>query len=99
MQAIDILIEPSELEEYLSKGAVLLDVRKPSEFKKGHIPGALPFSTYDEFVPNTSLEGMKKFADAMAGRFSSVGVTPERNVIIYDEQTGERAARELWILE
>src|SRR5262249_36892660 len=99
MQAIDILVEPSELEKYLRTGAVLLDTRRPTEFKKGHIPGALPFSTYAEFVPDTTLEGMKKFADAMAGRFASVGVTHEKNVIVYDDHTGERAARELWILE
>lgn len=99
MDATSILIEPSELAAALAAGAVLIDARKAGAFKHGHIPGAMPLSTYDVIVPNTSLEGMKSFAEAMADRFSSVGVTHERPVIVYEEDTGMRAARELWILE
>ena len=99
MDATNFLLEPSELAKALATGAVLIDARQTGEFKRGHIPGAMPLTTYDVFVPNTSLEGMKAFAEAMANRFSSVGVTNERPVIVYDEDTGMRAARELWILE
>ena len=99
MDATSILIEPSELSAALATGAVLIDAREAGEFKLGHIPGAMPLSTYNVFVPNTSVEGMKSFAEAMANRFSSVGVTHERPVIVYEEGTGMRAARELWILE
>lgn len=99
MDATDFLIEPSALDAALATGAVLLDARKAGEFKHGHIPGAMPLTTYDVFVPNTSIEGMKAFAEAMASRFSSAGVTNERPVIVYEEDTGMRAARELWILE
>ena len=99
MDATSFLIEPSELAKVMATGAVVIDARKAGEFKNGHIPGAMPLSTYDVFVPDTSLEGMKAFAEAISSRFSSVGVTNERPVIVYDEDTGMRAARELWILE
>lgn len=99
MDSAIFLIDPSELAAALAAGAVLIDARKAGEFKRGHIPGAMPHSTYDVFVPNTSLEGMKAFAEAMANRFSSAGVANNRPVIVYDEDTGMRAARELWILE
>lgn len=99
MDASEILIEPSALEAAMAKGAVLIDARRAGEFKKGHIPGAMPLSTYDSLVTNSSLEGMKEFAEAMSHRYSAVGVTSERPVIVYDETTGMRAARELWILE
>ncbi len=99
MQETDILIEPSELEAALADGAILIDARQAGDFKNGHIPGAVPLTTYDVFVPNTSLEGMKTFAEAMANRLSSVGVTSGRPVIVYEDETGQRAARELWILE
>jgi thiosulfate/3-mercaptopyruvate sulfurtransferase len=95
----DYLIEPEALPDALNRGAVLLDVRKAGDYKNGHIPGAMPLSTYDELVSNSSIEGLKSFAEAMAHRFSSGGVTNERQVIIYDEATGQRAARELWLLE
>ncbi len=99
MDASEILIEPSALKRALESGAILIDARKAGEFKKGHIPGAMPLSTYDSLVSDSSLENMRKFAQSMADRFSSVGVRLDRPVIVYDEHTGMRAARELWMLE
>ncbi|HEV2007189.1 MAG TPA: rhodanese-like domain-containing protein, partial [Burkholderiales bacterium] len=93
------LIEPSGLPAALAAGAVLLDVRPGDEFMHGHIPGAVPFTTYEVFVPNSSLDAMKEFAEAMVRRFSTAGVNSEREVIVYDDDTGKFAARELWILE
>ena len=99
MDASEVLIEPSALDAALATGAVLIDARKAGEFKKGHIPGAMPLSTYDSLVEDSSLESMRKFAQSMADRYSSVGVRIDRPVVVYDEQTGMRAARELWMLE
>jgi len=93
------LIEPDELANQLGGNRVIIDARKPGEFKTGHIPGALPFSTYELFAQDTQLAGMKAFADAMANRFMVAGVSLDRPVIVYDEDTGMRAARELWMLE
>lgn len=99
MDSTSVLIEPSGLPAALAAGAVLIDAREAEEFMHGHIPGAVPFSNYDVFVPDTSLDGMRSFAEAMTRRFSIAGVNNERQVIVYDEDTGARAARELWILE
>ncbi len=93
------LIEPSELPAALNAGATLIDARQQGAFASGHIPGALPLSTYNAFVPNTTIEGMKEFAKNMADRYRMVGATRERPIVVYDEDTGMRAARELWILE
>lgn len=99
MDAADFLIEPSELRAALTTGAVLIDARKPGDFRTGHIPGAMPLSTYDALVTNSALDGMREFGTAMSHRFSSVGVTMERPVIVYDGDTGMRAAREMWMLQ
>lgn len=98
-ESTHFLIEPSGLTKALANGAVLIDARPGDEFKHGHIPGAVPFSTYDVFVPNTSVDGMRTFAQAMGQRFSIAGVSNERHVIVYDDATGRFAARELWTLE
>ena len=99
MDASEILIEPSKLGVALATGTLLIDARKAGEFKKGHIPGAVPLSTYDAVVTDSSVEAMRKFAQSMAERYSSVGVRLDRPVVVYDEHTGMRAARELWMLE
>jgi thiosulfate/3-mercaptopyruvate sulfurtransferase len=99
MDATSFLIEPSGLPAALAAGAVLIDTRNTDEFMQGHIPGAVPFSNYDVLVPDTSLDAMRAFAEAMVHRFSTAGVNNERQVIVYDDDTGKFAARELWILE
>ena len=93
------LIEPDELVKLLGGNVVLIDARKYEDYKAGHIPGALPFSTYEMFADDSSLEGMKAFAETIANRFMIAGVTLERPVVVYDDDTGMRAARELWLLE
>lgn len=93
------LIEPGALKAAIAAGALLLDTRQDGAFELGHIAGAVPFSTYEVFVPNTTLEGMTAFAADMAGRYSVGGATHERPIVVYEDDTGMRAARELWILQ
>src|SRR5258706_16462684 len=98
-ESTHFLIEPSGLTKALANGAVLIDARPGDEFKRGHIPGAVPFSTYDVLVPNTSVDGMRTFAQNMGQRFSIAGVSNERQGIVYYDDTGKFARRELWVLE
>lgn len=99
LDSADFLIEPDELVKLLGGNAIIIDARKYEEFKAGHIPGALPFSTYELFAEDTRLDGMQAFAAKIANHFMIAGVTLDRTVIVYDNDTGVRAARELWLLE
>ena len=83
----------------LGGSLVLIDARKPGEFKNDHIPGALPFSTYELLAQDSSLDGMKAFGEMVMNRFMIAGVTLDRPVVVYDDGAGSRAARELWMLE
>lgn len=94
------LIEPEALAREITAGdALVIDVRKADRYAKEHIPGAIHLTTYDSFVPDTSLRGMGLFAADMATRYAAAGVALERPVVVYEDDTGMRAARELWILE
>ena len=67
---MDFLIEPGELlEQARQSDAVVVDTRKPAEYAKGHIPGAINFSTYELFALDTRAEGMTAFfrGDTRAG--------------------------------
>ena len=97
---MDFLIEPRELLEQARQGdTVIVDTRKPDEYAKGHIPGALNFSTYDIFALDTRAEGLAAFARDMAARYAAVGVSGGRPVALYEADTGMRAARDAWILQ
>lgn len=94
------LIEPEVLRAQQDvEQPLIIDARTPAAYAAGHLPGACFLSTYDCFVPDTSDAGMAAFAREVAARYAAIGVTRERPVVVYEDETGMRAARELWILE
>lgn len=97
---MNFLIEAGEL---LQAGAgpapLLLDTRKPEAYARGHLPGALNLSSYDRFVKSTGAGDLAAFRDEMAAQYAAAGVSHQRPVVVYEDDTGMRAARELWILE
>jgi thiosulfate/3-mercaptopyruvate sulfurtransferase len=97
--AADFLIEPDELVKLLDSNTIIIDARDFEDFERGHIPGAVPSSTYELMAGDTRLDRMQPFIEALANRFMIAGVTLERPVVVYDDDTGMRAARELWLLE
>jgi thiosulfate/3-mercaptopyruvate sulfurtransferase len=92
------LIEAEELLD-VAREAIVIDTRKPDAHALGHLPGALSFSSYDVFVRGTSAADLAAFRAQMAESYGALGVTRERPVVVYEDETGMRAARELWILE
>jgi len=97
---MDFLIEPKELLAQAQRGdVVILDTRKPAEYASGHIPGAVNFSTYDTFALDTRAEGLAAFARDLAARYAAIGVSSNRVVVLYEADTGMRAARDAWILQ
>ena len=97
--ASEFLIEPDDLVKLLGGNVVIIDARKPGLFGAGHLPGAVPFSTYGMLAEDTSVDGIKRFAEGVASRFMMAGVALDRPVVVYDDDTGMYAARELWMLE
>ena len=78
---------------------LIIDVRSPEAYAAGHIPGAISVSTYDYFVPNTKPEGMHAFANQAATLYGAAGITLDTPLVVYDDDSGVRVARECWLLE
>lgn len=94
------LIEPEELQEQARGGeVVIVDARKPAEYAAGHIPGAVNFSTYDVFALDTRPAGLSALARDLAARYAAAGVSGGRPVVVYESDTGMRAARDVWLLQ
>jgi thiosulfate/3-mercaptopyruvate sulfurtransferase len=95
------LVEPADLQRDIELGdaPLLVDARKAVEYAQGHITGAVNFSTYDFFVTDTRPGGLSAFARDMATRYLGLGISNLRPVVIYEETTGMRAARDAWVLE
>ena len=94
------LVEPKTLlTTFTGLDSLIIDTRSPEAYAAGHIPGAISVSTYDDFVPNTKPEGMHAFANQAALLYGAAGITLNTPLIVYDDDTGVRVARECWLLE
>ncbi len=72
---------------------VLVDVRTPQEYQRGHIPGAIHLPWEENTVGGVSQRYLP--ATALRHRFAEAGITPENEVVVYCE-TGARSAHAYW---
>ena len=108
----ELLIEPSDLAGRLGPGRadetgsgvasrtpVLLDLRPAEAFAAGHIPGAAHLDLFGLSLIDTDPAPLRAFLWTIAHLLTSRGVDAARPVVVYDEQSGIRAARAFWFLE
>jgi thiosulfate/3-mercaptopyruvate sulfurtransferase len=98
------LISPEDLRGQLH-GLRLLDARPgPKVYAAGHLPGAL-HADLDRDLSTASWEGFDPSRGGRhplppSGRFARQlgdwGIAPETDVVVYDDQSGAKAAARLW---
>ena len=98
-----LLITPKELSTLLEgagpKRPLILDLRPPESYTAGHIPGAIHIDLWGVSLIDTDPAPMKAFMWMIEHVLASHGVTASTPVIVYDDQSGMRAARAFWFLE
>lgn len=77
----------------------LLDVQPSHLFAAGHLPGAIHFDVWGISLIDTSPAPLAAFTWMIGHLFAIRGVTPERPVVVYEQDSGIRAARAFWYLE
>ena len=91
------LVTTDELRERL--GAVtLLDLRPAEDFAVGHIAGSRHVDIYGISLMDTSEAPLAAFLGIFQVLFGARGVSLEKPVVVYDHESGERAARAVWML-
>jgi thiosulfate/3-mercaptopyruvate sulfurtransferase len=90
---------PAILDTANAARPLLLDVRPAEAFATGHIPGAIHFDLFGLSLNDTDPAPLKSFLAMIEHLFAARGVAAERPVIVYDDRSGERAARAFWFLE
>ena len=109
-----LLVNPNELASLLgvSSGSatgrpmkvdtntpILIDLRPAEVFVTGHIPGAVHLDLYGLSLVNTDAAPLDAFLWMIAHLLMTRGVDGHRTVVVYDDQSGMRAARAFWFLE
>lgn len=77
----------------------IIDVRPAEDFARGHIPGATHFDLFGLSLTDTSEAPLKAFMFMIHHVFELRGVSENKQVIFYENNSGMRAARGLWFLE
>ena len=91
------LIDARRLRGQLSQ-VTLLDLRPAEDFAVGHIEGSRHLDLYGVSLSDSSEEPLAAFLNIFKTLFGSRGVSSDRPVVIYDHESGERAARAVWLL-
>jgi thiosulfate/3-mercaptopyruvate sulfurtransferase len=96
-----MLTTPEQLAVELDGPAppLLLDLRPAESFAQGHIRNGIHLDLWGLSLIDTSEAPLRAFMWMIGHLFSLRGVTPDRPVVVYEEDSGIRAARAFWFLE
>jgi thiosulfate/3-mercaptopyruvate sulfurtransferase len=96
-----LLISPAELADAIRTGTrqLVLDLRPPDAYASGHVPGAVHLDLWGVSLIDTDPAPLKAFMWMIEHVLAIHGVDAATPVVVYDEQSGLRAARAFWFLE
>jgi thiosulfate/3-mercaptopyruvate sulfurtransferase len=98
-----LLVSPRELQGILEdtrgRRPLVLDLRPPEAYTAGHIPGAIHLDLWGVSLIDTDPAPLGAFMWMIEHVLAVHGVDAQTPVIVYDDQSGIRAARAFWFLE
>ena len=98
-----LLVTPHELSRMLegagSKRPLVLDLRPPEAYAAGHVPTAVHLDLWGVSLIDTDPAPLNAFMWMIEHVLATHGVDSSSTVVVYDDQSGIRAARAFWFLE
>jgi thiosulfate/3-mercaptopyruvate sulfurtransferase len=97
-----LLVTPRELAQTLNSREgkpLVLDLRPAEHYAAGHVPGANHLDLWGVSLIDTNPEPLQAFMWMIEHVLAVHGVTRSTPVVVYDDQSGLRAARAFWFLE
>ena len=98
-----LVVSPRELARILDPQGgtppLPLDLRPPEAYTAGHIPGAIHIDLWGVSLIDTDPAPLNAFMWMIEHVLAVHGVDAATPVVVYDEQSGVRAARAFWFLE
>lgn len=99
MTELGLIIEPEELEAVRDDpGIVIVDLCKPKQYRKAHIPGALFVNYADILRVEKPMMGLLPPAEQFSRLVAGLGITADKHVVAYDDEGGGCASRFIWTL-
>jgi thiosulfate/3-mercaptopyruvate sulfurtransferase len=97
---LELLISSQDLYKLIKKqdNTIVIDARSFSEYKNGHVPGAVNIDLFQLHWFDTTKRGIKDFNRQSRLLLSNIGISKDSKVIFYDNVSGVSAARGVWLL-
>lgn len=97
---LPLLLEPAELQARLGDADLLIvDLGKESVYLQAHVPGAVLFNVKQLVSGQQPAPGKLAPAAQLSAALSSIGLTPQTHVVVYDDEGGAAAGRFIWTLD
>lgn len=97
---LPLIIEPADLKQHIDDDNLLIvDLSSPATYVQYHVPGAV-FLNYEWLVRiEQPRMGLLPTEEQLNNVLSSLGLTNDTHVVVYDDEGGGRACRFLWTLD
>jgi thiosulfate/3-mercaptopyruvate sulfurtransferase len=97
---LELLISSQDLYKLIKKqdNTSVIDSRPFSEYKNGHVPGAVNIDLFQLHWFDTTKRGIKDFNRQSRLLLSNIGISKDSKVIFYDNVSGISSARGVWLL-
>jgi thiosulfate/3-mercaptopyruvate sulfurtransferase len=97
-----LLVTPRDLWKELgdqSRRPLVIDLRPAEQFAAGHLPHAVHLDLFGLSLTDTDEKPLKAFLWIIEHLLASRGVSFERPIVLYENQSGMLAGRAFWFLE
>jgi thiosulfate/3-mercaptopyruvate sulfurtransferase len=95
-----LIVTPEALIEKLDDpGLVIIDTRPLEDYQEGHLSNARHMDLFRLRLKESSEAAISSFVQTMEHVLADAGVTPDSTVVFYDDISGMRAARGVFIIE
>jgi thiosulfate/3-mercaptopyruvate sulfurtransferase len=97
----ELLVTPAQLSSEIESGKplLILDLRPPDAYTAGHVPGAFHLDLWGVSLTDTDPAPLNAVMWMIEHVLAIHGVTNRKPIVVYDDQSGVRAARAFWFLE
>lgn len=97
----EVIIEAEQLLPLFTQreDILLIDLSKPQVYEESHLPGAVHMLPSRLTTGEKPAPGKMPALDVLSKLLSAIGLTPDKLVIVYDDEGGGWAGRLIWTLD
>lgn len=100
--SLPLLIEAEQLAEVIATGnsdLLILDTSSADNYRRHHVPGAIHIEPTSLQCGSSPVPGKLPSIEQLSALFSRVGLTADKQVVVYDDEGGGWAGRLIWTLD